>query len=312
MNQERNPRKAAIIGAGFVGGAIAFHLMQHRLFSEMVLLDAVRERAEGEAMDISHGVPFAAPMRIWAGTYDDVADASIVIITAGANQKPDESRLALAKKNQEIFASILPELTRRGFAGILLVVSNPVDILTYYTIRHAGLPEGRVLGSGTVLDTARLRYELGRMLGVDSRSTHAFIIGEHGDSELAVFSSANVAGIPLRDFCRFRGHTGDDTERLAAQVRNSAYEIISKKHATYFGIAMAVGRICEALVRDEKSILPVSTMLHGEYGLSDIALSTPCVVGKYGVEARIPLSLNEAELSHLHTAAEALRAYQGA
>ena len=200
-----NIRKAAIIGCGFVGSASAFALMQSGLFSEMVLIDADRQKAEGEALDISHGLPFAKPMQIYAGDYDDIADANVVIVTAGAGQKPGETRLDLVKKNVAIFGKIIPEIAKRDFGGILLVVANPVDILTYTAAKLSGLPENRVFGSGTVLDTARLKYILGEHLGVDSRSVHAFILGEHGDSEIAAWSSANVSGIPLHDFCEMRG-----------------------------------------------------------------------------------------------------------
>ena len=238
----------------------------------MVLLDANHQKAEGEAEDIVHGIPFGRPMQIYAGDYDDIADAAIIVITAGANQKPDETRLDLVHKNIAIFQSIIPEITKRDFEGILLIVANPVDILTYTAQKLSGYPENRVIGSGTVLDSARLKYHLGQHLGVDSRSVHAFIVGEHGDSEIAAWSSANISGIPLDNFCEMRGHYNhvEATERIAAEVKQSAYEIISKKGATYYGIAMSVKRICEAIIRDEKSILPISTMLHGEYGISDV------------------------------------------
>ena len=205
-----NLRKVAMIGCGFVGSASAFSLMQSGLFSEMVLIDADQERAEGEAMDISHGVPFAREMKIYAGNYDDITDAAIIIITAGANQKPEETRLDLVHKNVGIFKSIIPEIAKRNCQGILLVVSNPVDILTYTALKLSGFTENRVIGSGTVLDTARLKYELGKHLSVDSKSVHAFIIGEHGDSEIAAFSSANVSGIALSEFCEMRGHYAHD------------------------------------------------------------------------------------------------------
>ena len=240
-----NVRKVVMIGCGFVGAACAFSIMQSGLFSEMVLIDADRAKAEGEALDISHGVPFAKPMKIYAGNYDDIKNASLVIITAGANQKPGETRLDLVKKNISIFKSIIPEIKKRNFNGILLIVANPVDILTTVALKLSGLPENKVIGSGTVLDTARLKYELGNHLNVDSRSVHAFIIGEHGDSEIAAWSSANVSGIPLHKFCEMRGHFNhkDATKRIAENVKNSAYEIIEKKKATYYGVAMAVKRI---------------------------------------------------------------------
>ena len=309
MSREVNPRKAAVIGCGFVGSATAFTLMQSRLFSELVLLDVNMEKADGEAKDIAHGIPFAGQMKIYAGTYDDAADAAIIIITAGANQKPGETRLDLVQKNTAIYQSIIPEIVKRDFGGILLIVSNPVDILTYVALKLSGLPENRVLGSGTVLDTARLKYALGEHLGVDSRSVHSFIIGEHGDSEIAAWSSTNVSGIPMNDFCEMRGHFNHDAamDAIAEKVKNSAYEIISKKQATYYGIAMSVKRICECIVRNERSILPVSAMMHGEYGIEDITLSMPAIVGIGGVETHVPIALSEEEAEKLVESAKKLK-----
>lgn len=318
MNQENrkeqvNLRKAAVIGCGFVGSATAFSLMQSGLFSEIVLIDADMDRAEGEALDISHGVPFSRHMKIYAGTYEDIVDAAIIIITAGANQKPDETRLDLVHKNVAIFRSIIPEIAKRNCAGILLIVSNPVDILTYTAIKLSGFTENRVIGSGTVLDTARLKYELSEHLSVDSRSIHAFIIGEHGDSEIAAFSSANVSGIALSEFCEMRGHYDHEanTRQIAENVKNSAYEIIQKKKATYYGIASAIRRICEVIIRDEKSILPVSSMMHGEYGIEDVVLSMPAIVGKYGIETRVPIDLSEEEIEDLKRSAQTLKEFVG-
>lgn len=312
VNSENTPvdlRKVAMIGCGFVGSASVFSLMQSGLFSEIVLIDADQERAEGEAMDISHGIPFARQMKIYAGSYDDIIDAAIIIITAGANQKPGETRLDLVHKNVSIFKSIIPEIAKRNCQGTLLIVSNPVDILTYTALKLSGFPENRVIGSGTVLDTARLKYQLGEHLEVDSRSVHAFIIGEHGDSEIAAWSSANVSGIELNEFCEMRGHYQHDkaTQEIAEKVKNSAYDIIQKKRATYYGIAMAVKRICEVIIRDEKSILPVSSMMHGEYGIHDVVLSMPAIVGKNGVETKVPILLNEEEQEKLRSSAETLK-----
>lgn len=303
-----NNRKVAIVGCGFVGAATAFCLMQSGLFSEMVLIDADHDKAEGEALDIAHGIPFVGHVDIYAGGYDDVADAAIVIVTAGANQKPDETRLDLVHKNVGIYKSIMPEIANRNYQGILLIVSNPVDILTYVACRLSNMPENRVLGSGTVLDSARLKYKLGEHLDVDSKSVHAFIIGEHGDSEIAAWSSANISGVPLNDFCEMRGHFRheESMERIAEEVKNCAYEIISKKRATYYGIAMSVRRICEAIVRNERSILPVSRMIHGEYGIEGLALSMPAVVGRDGVETKVPISLSAEEQTKLRESADTL------
>ena len=304
-----NLRKAAIIGCGFVGSSSAFALMQSGLFSEIVMIDSDVERAEGEALDISHGMPLAKPMRIYAGNYDDASDAAIIIVTAGANQKPGETRLDLVKKNVAIFRSVIPEIPKRNYQGIILVVANPVDILTYAAVKFSGLSPKRVIGSGTVLDTARLKYLLSEHLNVDSMSIHTYIIGEHGDSEFAAWSSANVSGVPLFDFCKMRGHTNyeEATLNIESKVRNSAYEIIKRKHATYYGIAMSVKRICEAVIRDEKSVLPVSSLIDNVYGIRDVALSMPAIVGKDGVEDIMPIRLSYEEQKRLQTSAEVLK-----
>ncbi len=304
-----NNRKAAIIGCGFVGSATAFCLMQSGLFSELVLLDVDKEKAEAEALDISHGIPFAGHMKIYAGTYDDMTDAAIIIVTAGAGQKPNETRLDLVHKNVDIFKGIIPEISRRNYQGILLIVSNPVDILTYVAVKLSKMPENRVIGSGTVLDTARLKYELGEHLSVDSRSVHAFIIGEHGDSEIAAWSSANISGVALNRFCEMRGHFHHDEsmDEIAETVKNSAYEIIAKKRATYYGIAMSVKRICEAIVKNEKSVLPVSGMVHDVYGIDEIALSLPVVIGAEGIETHVPISLDADEQEQLKKSADMLK-----
>lgn len=304
-----NMRKVAIVGCGFVGAASAFAIMQSGLFSEMVMIDVDRSKAEGEALDISHGLPFSKPMKIYAGDYDDAADAAMIIVTAGSGQKPGETRLDLVKRNIAIFKGIIPEIANRKPGGILLIVANPVDILTYAAVKLSGLPENRVFGSGTVLDTARLKYLLGEHLDIDSRSVHAFIIGEHGDSEIAAWSSANVSGVPINDFCEMRGHLNhsETMREIAENVKNSAYEIIEKKKATYYGVAMAVKRICEAVMRDEKSILPVSFIQHGQFGIEDVALSMPAIVGKDGVESHIPISLSYAEMQALKKSGETLK-----
>ena len=304
-----NVRKVVIVGCGFVGSASAFALMQSGLFSEMVLIDVDKDRAEGEAMDISHGASFAGPMKIYAGGYEDVGDAAIIVITAGANQKPNETRLDLVQKNAKIMTDVVTQIKEQEYKGILLIVSNPVDIMTQVAMEVSGFPEHRVFGSGTVLDSARLRYHLGQHLGVDSRSVHAFVIGEHGDSEIAAWSSANVSGVPLNSFCEMRGHFNHEgnTESIEEQVKNSAYEIIAKKDATYYGIAMVVKRICQAIVRDEKSIFPISLRMHGEYALEDVVLSMPAIVGARGIETTSPISLDEKEVSRLHESAEMLR-----
>mgnify|MGYP000999253302 FL=1 len=304
-----NIRKCAMIGCGFVGSSSAFSLIQSGLFSELVLIDANTAKAEGEAMDLSHGLPFARPMEIYAGSYDDLTDCGLIIITAGANQKPNETRMDLVNKNVGIFKSILPEIKKRNCEGILLIVSNPVDILTYAALKISGFPPNRVIGSGTVLDTSRLKYLLGQHLGVDSRSIHAFIIGEHGDSELAVWSSANVSGIDLNHYCELCGHYNhlESMNRLYEGVRDSAYEIIEKKGATYYGIAMAIRRISECIVRNEHSILPISSLIEGHYGIDGLCMGVPTVVGSHGVEKMLDIPLSPEEQQKLLASAETLK-----
>jgi len=304
-----NYRKAAVIGCGFVGASIAFRFLQQGLFSHLVLVDANREKAEGEAMDLSDGLPYGASMEITAGTYNDVAGCGLVVVTAGVNQKPGETRLELIGRNAAILKSILHEITSRKFEGILLIVSNPVDVLTYLSKELSGYPRERVIGSGTVLDTARLKQLLGEELGVDSRNVHAFIVGEHGDSELAVWSGANVSGLDLQDFCRLRGKAlnTQDMDRLYREVQGSADAIIRRKGATYYGIAMAVGRIAECIVKDEHAVLPVSAVLEGEYGLEKLALSVPAIVGKNGLEKILEIPLSQTERTALDSSAQQMQ-----
>lgn len=304
-----NTRKVGIVGCGFVGSSSAFALMQGGLFSEIVLVDVDRQKAEGEAMDISHGVCFVGSAQVVAGDYSDLADAAIIVVTAGAAQKPGETRLDLVHKNVAIFKSIIPEITKRGFEGILLVVANPVDILTYAALKISGYPKERVFGSGTVLDTARFRYLLSEHLQVASRSVHANIIGEHGDSELAVWSGANVAGIPINDFCELRGHYQhqESMERIYKTVRDSAYDIIQKKGATYYGVAMAVARIAESIVMNENAVLPVTSLMEGEYGLEGLCISVPTIVSQKGAEKVLEIPLSDEEKEKLLSSAKELK-----
>lgn len=304
-----NHRKAAIVGCGMVGASIAFRFLQQGLFSHLVLLDVNRDRAEGEAMDLRDGLPYGAAMEITAGNYDDIADCALIVITAGANQKPGESRLDLIGRNAQILRGVMAEISARDFRGILLVVSNPVDVLTYTAWKLSGYPRQRVLGSGTVLDTGRFKQLLGAELGVDSRNIHAFIIGEHGDSELAVWSEANVSGLDLEDFCRIRGKELDrkNMDRLYQDVRDSAYQIIQRKGATYYGIAMAVGRIAQCIVKDEHSVLPVSVVPDGQYGLTGLALSIPSIVGRNGLEDILEIPLSSPETHALNQSAQQMR-----
>lgn len=300
-----NMRKAAVVGCGSVGASIAFCLMQRALFGEMVLIDKNKARAEGEAMDLGHGAPFAGAVEIRAGDYRDARDAAMMIVAAGAAQRPGQTRLDLAARNARMLDDVLDGAAQAGFDGMLLIVTNPVDTLTFLAHAHTGFPASRVLGSGAVLDTARLKFMLGRRLGVDSRNIHAFVIGEHGDSELCVWSSANVSGIDLRRFLEMQGEANGTAmlASLAEEVRRSAYEIIRRKGNTCYGVAMAVARIAQSVVRDEKRVLPVSTVLGGEYGLRGVALSVPAVVGCRGVERVLEIPLDGRERAALDASA---------
>ena len=305
-----NVKKAAIIGCGFVGSSAAFALMQKALFNEIVLIDYNKAKAEGEAWDISHGIAYSHPMDIHAGDYDEIKDAAVIVITAGAAQKPGETRLDLIHKNVAIMRSIIANIKAVGAEGILLIVANPVDILTHVALKESGFPANRVFGSGTVLDTARLKYLISRHLDVDAKNVHGVIIGEHGDSEVPVWSITNISGIPLSQFCELRGHYDHQKgmKEIYEEVRDSAYHIIERKGATYYGVAMAITHICECIVRDRHMMLPVSVELDNIYGLSGLALSIPSLVGKNGVEKVLELPLSEEEKKQLHQSAERLKA----
>lgn len=303
-----NIQKCAIIGAGGVGATTAFTLVQSGLFNEIVIIDVNKNKAEGEALDIAHGIQFTNPVNIYSGDYKDLQDAYLVIVTAGANQMPGETRIDLINKNASIFKKIIPSITEYNKDCILLIVSNPVDILTMLALELSGFPKERVLGSGTVLDTSRLRYLLSKKLEVDSKNIHAFIIGEHGDSELAVWSNADIAGIHIEDYCKNIFDSCDiDLEEILDEVRNSAYHIIEKKGATFYGVAMAVKRIAQAIIRDEYSILPVSHFLNGEYGIKDVCLGIPSLICREGVKKIIPITLNEREKVYLNESANKLK-----
>ena len=304
-----NIRKCAVIGCGFVGATSAFSLALSRMFSEIVLIDIDRKKAEGEAADINHALPLISPMDIYAGDYSDLADANVMIITAGAAQRPGQTRTDLVQSNAKIFESIVRNIVAYNTEGILLVVTNPVDVLTYVTLKISGFPPERVIGSGTVLDSARLKYLIGRHLDVDPRNVHTFIIGEHGDSELPVWSSANVSGVDLNKFCE-SCHTHCDMESLHAlfdDAKMSAYKIIEAKGATYYAIAESVRRIASAIMRDESTILPISALASGHYGLYDVCLGLPCVIGRNGIKQVLEIPLDEVERSMLISSAQKLK-----
>ncbi|MBP5694181.1 MAG: L-lactate dehydrogenase [Bacilli bacterium] len=304
-----NVKKVAIIGCGFVGSSIAFSLIQSGLFFEMVLIDNNKAKAEGEAMDLSHGLAYTGSMNVYAGEYKDLKDAAIIIITAGANQKPGETRLDLIKKNSAIMKSIIGEINKVNIEGMLLIVSNPVDILTHVALTESKLPKNRVIGSGTVLDTARLKYLISEHLHVDTRNVHGLIMGEHGDSEFAAWSITNISGVPLNEFCEIRGFKDHKAgmQKIYEEVRDAAYKIIERKGATYYGIAIAVGHICKSIVNNLHTMMTVSTLLEGEYGLEGLCLSVPTIIGINGVEKVLEIKLSEEERTQLHTSASALK-----
>jgi L-lactate dehydrogenase len=302
-------KKVAIVGTGFVGSTTAYTLMLSGIVSEMVLIDLNEEKAEGEVMDLNHGMSFVRPVKIYRGDYKDCAGSDIVIITAGANQKPGETRIDLVHKNTAVFKDIVSKIIKYNTDCILLVVTNPVDILTYVTYKISGFPKEKVIGSGTVLDTARLKYLIGEHTGIDARNVHGFIIGEHGDTEVATWSVTNVAGIPIEKFCEdCKGcEKGECLNEIFGKVRNAAYEIIKRKGATYYAVAAAVGRIVDAILRNENSILTVSSLLEGQYGLNDVCLSLPTVVNRKGIEKVLDLPINETERELLMKSGNSLK-----
>lgn len=303
------PARVAVVGTGNVGASFAYALLLSGLAAEIVLIDANQARAEGEAMDLNHTVPFAHPTQVWAGDYADCAGAAVTVIAAGANQAPGETRLDLVKKNAAIFGQIVPRVARHNPDGIILVATNPVDVLTYATWRLSGLPPARAIGSGTILDTARFRYLLSRHFQVDARSVHAYIIGEHGDSEVPVWSLANIAGMRLRAFCDAQGLPYEQAamDDLFVQTRDAAYQIIQRKGATYYAVAAGLMRIVEAILRDQNTVLSVSSLIDGPYGLEDVCLSLPAIVSRAGVERVLQLPLDDAELAGLRRSAGILR-----
>jgi L-lactate dehydrogenase len=309
MTFNSSPTRIAVVGAGNVGATFAYALLQSGLASEIVLVDANMARAEGEAMDLNHAVPLAGPCRVWAGSYADCAGAAITVVTAGSNQRPGETRLDLTQRNAAIFQEIIPQVAQTNPQGLLLVATNPVDVLTYASLKVSGLPAGRVIGSGTILDTARFRYLLSQHFGVDARSVHAYIIGEHGDSEVPLWSLANIAGMRIPDFCASNGYDCDDPalEQIFQQTRRAAYEIIQRKGATYYAIASGLLRICEAILRDQNTVLSVSSLMTGIYGIEGVCLSLPSILDRGGLERVLHLELDETELSGLRRSAEVLK-----
>ncbi|MEL3973304.1 L-lactate dehydrogenase [Rossellomorea oryzaecorticis] len=299
--------KVVLVGTGAVGSSYAYSLMNQGLSDELVLVDLNEGKAQGDVMDLDHGIVYApSSMMIRYGSYEDCKDAAIVVICAGAAQKPGETRLDLVNKNVKIFESIVGEIMKSGFDGIFIVATNPVDILTYATRKFSGLPKERVIGSGTVLDTARFRHFLGKEFGTAPTSVHGYIIGEHGDSQLPVWSSANISGTPVAP----KLSEGRKSE-IAEQVRDAAYRIIEMKGATYYGIAMGLARITKAILRNEHVVLPVGAMLEGEYGEEDVYIGVPCVIHRKGIEKVIELSLNDVEKEKFTASVQTLKDIQG-
>ncbi len=291
--------KIVVVGAGFVGTTFAYSMLIHGLASQIVIIDINKERAEGEVMDLNHGMPFAYPTKIWTGDYSDCRDADVVIIAVDKGQRIQQSRLELAEGNFQMLKQIVPSIAKYNSEGILLVVTNPLDVMTYAALKLSGFSKSRVIGSGTILDTARLRYLLGDHLQVDPRNVHAYIIGEHGDSEVPVWSLANVAGIRLKDYCPICKvpYSPDDLNDLFLKVKNAGYEIIKRKGRTNYGVALGLTKIVESIVRDENGIATVSCFLEDYYGVSDICLSVPVILNRSGVKKIIKLPLDEKEIA---------------
>lgn len=307
-----NKRKIVLVGTGMVGMSFAYSALNRALCDELVLVDIDKKRALGEAMDLNHGLAFAgSSMKIYAGEYDDCADADIVVICAGVNQKPGESRLDLLKRNAAVFQSIIEPVVRSGFGGIFLVATNPVDIMTRVTYQLSGFNPNRVFGTGTTLDTARLRYLLGEYFSVDPRNIHAYVIAEHGDSEFVPWSQAMIATRPICDILGRGGSENpvqmEELDRISQEVRGAAYRIIEAKRATYYGIGMAMARITKAVFGDENSVLTVSAFLCGEYGQTGIFTGVPCIINQNGVQRVLQLNLTQEELQQFEASSRVLR-----
>jgi L-lactate dehydrogenase len=312
MNNVRGS-KVVIVGAGLVGSTFAYSLMINGVASEIIMIDVNQERVIGEIMDLNHGISFVRPALVRAGTYADCKDADIIVITAGSNQRPGETRIDLLARNIEIFRGIIGQITATGTQAILLIATNPVDIMTYVTYRLSGFSENRVIGSGTVLDSARFRYLISSHCHVDPSNVHAYIIGEHGDTEVPVWSLANIAGIRFSDYCPVCSEVCEKPlpkDEIFDDVKNAAYKIIKGKGATYYAIGLALTEIVESIIRDEHSVLTVSTLLKGEYGIEDVYLSLPCVVNRQGIGRKMQLSLSAEEESAFRHSASILKQLQ--
>ena len=303
-------RKVMLIGCGMVGMSYAYALLNQNIVDELVLVDVNKEKAEGEAMDLNHGLAFASSsMKIYAGDYKDAKDADIVVIAAGVNQQPGESRIDLLGRNTAVFKSIIEPVIDSGFNGIFLIATNPVDVMAEITLKLSGFSPDRVIGSGTTLDSARLRYLVGEKLGVDPRNVHAYVIGEHGESEFVPWSQAHVSTVSLDEMKAKYPERKDDLDmsEIEDDVRNSAQKIIKAKRATYYGIGMALVRITKAIFSDEHSILTISSLVDGEYGIKGAYLGLPCIVGREGRIKLIELDLNDEEHKKLERSASIIK-----
>ncbi len=302
-------RKVVIVGCGLVGMSYAYSLVNQGICDELVLIDIDSKKSEGEAMDLNHGLAFArSNMKIYSGKYSDCGDADIVVIAAGVGQKPGETRIDLLSRNEKIFEGIVKEVISSGFFGIFLVATNPVDIMTYTVLKLSGFPRNRVIGSGTTLDTARLRFLLGDYFKIDPRNVHAYVIGEHGDSEFVPWSQALITTKPILTICKNEPHKYnlDELQKIGEEVKNSAYKIIEAKRATYYGIGMALARITKAILGNENSVLTISSYLYGEYGRKDVCIGTPCILGRNGVVEHVCLDLLPDELKKLQDSCDYL------
>ncbi|CAM3799307.1 L-lactate dehydrogenase [Alkalicoccus chagannorensis] len=297
MAFNKRPSRVVVIGTGYVGSSYAFSMINQNITDELVLIDLNEEKTKGDVMDLNHGVPFGSPTKIWAGTYRDCAEADIIVITAGANQGPGETRLDLIGKNASIFKGIVDSVMDSGFDGIFIIATNPVDVLSYAVWKFSGLPMERVIGSGTILDTARFRFLLGEYFELDVRNVHGYIMGEHGDTELPVWSQTRIGSEHIdRYMDKYKPDgTKEDLDELFIQVRDAAYHIIERKGATHYAIAMGLARLTKTILRNEHSILTVSTLLQGEYGMEDLYIGVPAVVSRQGIERIVEIDLNEKE-----------------
>lgn len=308
MSKTQNHQKVMLVGDGAVGSSYAYAMALQGIAEEFGIIDVVKERTEGDALDLLDATGYTYPKKIYAAEYADCKDADLVVITAGAPQKPGETRLDLVNKNLRILSTIVKPVVDSGFQGIFLVAANPVDILTYATWKFSGFPKERVLGSGTSLDTARLRVAMADLTGIkDPRSMHAYIMGEHGDSEFAAYSSASIGSLPFLDWAKENNVSKETLDKIEDDVRNKAYEIINKKGATFYGVAAALARISKAILRDEDTVLPVSAYMDGQYGINDVYIGTPAVVCADGIKQVIEVPLNEEEQGKMTESAKTLK-----